>query len=500
MSLSLDIKFFLLFLLIIQVTPLNTRTFLDDVGCEIVQYPPEILGPVPHLKECLSTINSLVVYPGDPNYYESIKTFNCRYSYFPVVIIYVTNILDIQLSIYCANTLKIPVTARSGGHSFEEYGNGGRNGVMVIDVKEFNQVSIDKETNTAIIGAGNRLIHIYRKLNQAGFLFPAGTCLLVGIGGYATGGGYGFVARKYGMSSDNVISAEMVTANGSFLSSINSTHHSDLFFALRGAGNAGYGIITSFTFKIYPIPPIVTAINISYVSEQVDLLFMSIAKVAKNLSDKLTPDIRILSENDRLYIGSFYGVFLGSAEEAKSAVNELIELTEPAFTKFVELSWEEAVEKSPRFERQPFKSTSYVIAPPGLSREGLKFLRNFINNIECTTKALFYLMGGAINKFSVNSSAFMHRDSLYMLQMAMHLEGHNKEVQDKCFEKHLQFSQEFRAKYAIYFSYQNYIDRNLQNWETRYYGHHFPRLVETKRKYDPNNLFNWAQSIPIKFS
>ncbi|CAG8783847.1 8672_t:CDS:1, partial [Racocetra fulgida] len=139
MSSSLDIKFFLWFLLIIQVTPLNTRTFLDDDGCEIVQCPLEILGPVPHLKECLSTINGLTVYPGDPNYYESIKIFNCRYSYYPVVIIYVTNILDIQLSIYCANTLKIPVTARSGGHSFEEYGNGGRNGVMVIDVKEFNQ-------------------------------------------------------------------------------------------------------------------------------------------------------------------------------------------------------------------------------------------------------------------------------------------------------------------------------------------------------------------------
>ncbi|CAG8781153.1 6577_t:CDS:1, partial [Racocetra fulgida] len=107
-----------------------------------------------------------------------------------------------------------------------------------------------------------------------------------------------------------------------------------------------------------------TTINISCASEQVDLLFMSIAKVAKNLSDKLTPDLKILSENDRLYISTFYGVFLGSAEEAKSAVNELIELTEPAFANFVELSWGEAIEESPKFERQPFKSTSYVIAPP----------------------------------------------------------------------------------------------------------------------------------------
>ncbi|CAG8799240.1 21673_t:CDS:2, partial [Cetraspora pellucida] len=491
-----------------QATQLNPKPFGGDEVCEKVHYPPEILEPVPKLKQCLSTINGLAVYPGDPDYYESIKVANCRNSYFPVVIIYVTKILDIQISLYCANALNIPATARSGGHSYEEYGNGGRNGVMVIDVQKFNQIIINKETKTVVIGTGNRLGPIYYNLNKAGFLIPGGSCPNVGIGGHATGGGFGFVARKYGLSSDSIISAEMVTANGTFLSPINSTHYSDLFFALRGAGNAGYGIITTFTYKIYPIPPIVTSINISYVSEQVEMAFMSLAKVAENLNDNITPYMRLLPDSNDTYTFSIIAIYLGSAKEAQSAVKELIELSNPAYMKFEEMTWWDAISENatmqtifPVFDREPFKATSFDVAPPGLSREGLKFLRNFLNNIECYTKALIDVYaGGAVSRFPLNSSSFTHRGTFYTIQIAMHLKDRSKEVQVKCLEKHLQFRQEFQERYTTYFSYQDYIDKDLPDWETRYYGFNLPRLVETKKKYDPHNLFNWQQSIPLKLA
>ncbi|CAG8833104.1 13195_t:CDS:1, partial [Cetraspora pellucida] len=241
--------------------------------------------------------------------------------------------------------------------------------------------------------------------------------------------GFGYAARKYGMSSDSIISADMVTANGTFLSSINSTNNPDLYFALRGAGNAGYGIITSLTFKIYPIPPIITAINISYVSEQVEFVFKSLEKVAKTLNNNISPYIRIVPKNDRLYICLFYGEFLGSVEEAKSAVKELIELSNPVYTRFVEMSWWDMIKGAPTYDRQPSKSSSYVIGSPGLPLEGINFLRNFIDNVECTTKAIFDLYGGAISRFSVNSSAFIHREALYVLQIAMHVKGYSQEVQ-----------------------------------------------------------------------
>ncbi|CAG8795152.1 45158_t:CDS:2 [Gigaspora margarita] len=426
---SLLHKFFLLYflpLLIAQAKPLKTipfNIFFDDgISCENFQYPSEILAPVPYLKECLSTIDGLAVFPGDPDYYNSIKVANCRNYYFPVVVIYATTISDIQKSIHCANTLNISTTARSGGHSFEEYGNGGKNGVMVIDVQEFKHIDINFETKTAIIGAGNRLGEIYHKLNKFGYLISAGECINVGLGGHATGGGFGWTGRKYGLASDNIISAEMVTANGTFISPINLTHHSDLFFAIRGA-----------------------------------------------------------------------------EEEARNAVKELIELSNPAYIKFEEMTWLGIVNLYPPFTRQPFKVTSYTIPPSGFSQEAIRVLVNFVNNLECEAIALFDLYASdAISSISINSSAFIHRNIFGVLQLELPLSGYSKDAQNKCIKKHLQFRQEFQAKYTSYFSYQDYIDKDLSDWLTRYYGPHVTRLIEAKKKYDPNNLFNWKQSIPTK--
>ncbi|RIB17092.1 hypothetical protein C2G38_2089177 [Gigaspora rosea] len=229
---------------------------------------------------------------------------------------------------------------------------------MVIDVKEFNQITVNIETNTAIIEPGNRLGTIYHELYQAGFLIPAGLFPQ----------GYGAVTRKYGMLCDNIIGIEMVTANGTFISPINSTHHSDLFM-------------------IHPILPIITSIIISYTSEQIKLEFLTFIQMV---------------------------------------------------------------------------------------------LLNFISDVEYKFVVIFDIsVGGVLNKISVNSSAFILRDS-----------NNSKKTMTKCLEKYLRFSQEFQAKYTTYFSYQNYIDRDLDDCRTRYYGHHLPRLVETKKKCDPNNLFN----------
>ncbi|CAG8536113.1 10374_t:CDS:2 [Gigaspora margarita] len=481
---SLLHKFFLLYflpLLIVQAKPLKIipfNPFFDDgIGCENFQYPSEILAPVPYLKECLSTTDVLAVFPGDPDYYNSIKVANCRNNYFPVVVIYATTISDIQKSIHCANTLNISATARSGGHSFEEYGNGGKNGVMVIDVQEFKHIDINFETKTAIIGVGNRLGEIYHKLNKFGYLISAGECINVGLGGHATGG----------------------VTNGTFISPINLTHHSDLFFAIRGAGNAGYGIITSLTLKIYPVQPIITSIKISYFPEQVELAFITFAKVAKNFNENLSGYMELRSKNSNPYTFTFIATYLGIEEEARSAVKELIELSNPAYIKFEEMTWLGIVDSYPPFTRQPFKITSYTIPPSGFSQEAIRALVNIVDDAECEAIALFDLYASeAVSSISINSTAFIHRNIFGVLELELPLKGYSKDDQIKCVEKHLQFRQEFQAKYTSYFSYQDYIDKDLPDWLTRYYGPHVTRLIEIKKKYDPNNFFNWKQSIPTK--
>ncbi|RIB09094.1 Glucooligosaccharide oxidase [Gigaspora rosea] len=370
---------------------------------------------------------------------------------------------------------------------------------MVIDVQEFNQININFETKTAVIGTGNRLGEIYDELNKFGYLISAGECINVGLGGHATGGGFGWTGRKYGLATDNIVSAEMVTANGTFISPINLTHHSDLFFAIRGAGNAGYGIITSLTLKIYPVQPIVTSIKISYLPEQVELAFIILDKVAKNLNENLSGYMELRSKHNNTYPFQINAAYLGIEEEARSAVKELIELSNPAYIKFEETTWLGIVDSYPIFTRSPSKITSYTIPPSGFSQEAIRVLINFINNFECDTVTLFDLYSSdVISRISINDSAFIHRNIFAVMELITHLGAYSKDAQTKCVERHLQFSKEFQAKYTSYFSYQDYIDRDLSDWLTRYYGPHVPRLIEIKKKYDPNNLFNWKQSIPTK--
>ncbi|CAG8501334.1 14637_t:CDS:2 [Racocetra fulgida] len=140
------------------------------------------------------------------------------------------------------------------------------------------------------------------------------------------------------------------------------------------------------------------------------MALISLAKV--NLNDNITPYMQLLSDNGDKYTLSINAVYLGTAEEAQRAVKELVKISKPAYMKFEERSWWEAISENatlqtifPVFNREPFKSTSYDVAPPGLSREGLKFLRNFLNNIECHTKALFDVYAdGACNATKLEST------------------------------------------------------------------------------------------------
>ncbi|CAG8747831.1 15586_t:CDS:2, partial [Dentiscutata erythropus] len=185
-----------------------------------------------------------------------------------------------------------------------------------------------------------------------------------------------------------------------------------------------------------------TSINISYYSEQVEVVFMSLSKVSKNLSENITPYLAVMAESSGYYTVSITATYLGPAEEARIAVKELIELSNPVYTKFEEMTWWRSVMETftqqqtvhPVFPPQPFKSTSYNIPLPGLSREGIRFLVNFISNVECTTVALFdvYAGGGVLSGISGNSSAYIHRNLLFVMQLEMKLSDRDKETRIRC--------------------------------------------------------------------
>ncbi|KAF0376321.1 FAD-binding domain-containing protein [Gigaspora margarita] len=415
--------------------------------------------------------------------------YNRRVIYFPTAFVHAKDVIDVQNAIKCAAKLKYPIVARSGGHSYEGFGIGDKDCYLVVDLANLNQINIDVNSQTAVVGPGNRLEPIYNKTSEHVFAFPAGTCPYVGVGGLITGGGFGYLNRKFGMSSDNILDAQIVLANGTVVH--NAKNYPEIFWAIRGAGNAGYGIVTSFTLKIHPIQKTTTVIDLLYDFDQAPLLL----SVMNKLGSKIHQNITLLISIDPEHLG-IHGVYLGSANELQNHLQEFIKLSKPKNITYTENTlYHTLVDgmEGPDVNGY-YKAKSYFIDFKGLSDEGIKSLMNFLKSFECEVYSVILLVGGGkVNEIGRNETAFVHRGFLYHMEIKITLDSENSEM---CLQDFDKFSQEFRRNYTYYESYQNLNDRQLDNWQCRYYAENFERLVKLKQKYDPYNLFNWNQSIP----
>jgi hypothetical protein len=314
--------------------------------------------------------------------------------------------------------------------------------------------------------------------------------------------GFGYSSRKYGFASDNIISMEVVDAKGNLLQ-VDSTTNRNLFFALRGAGGGNYGIVTSFVFRIHPTPQQVTSMKFSFNPDHVQKLFDAYNKVGPSLSDDIV--ISILLEKGTLSID---GLFLGPSKEAKIEMNEFLsKAPKPTSSRFIQHTFFDSVKEfayvpeneveKPKHHPYFFKAKSFLVKQgQGLTPQAINSMVNFLNNVSCNTYALFSLFGEATNIVDSNSS-FIHRDVFYGIQLLGH-DWKNKKQGDKCVKELNDFGRNFQSNFTSYFSYQNYIYRDLDDWEFRYYGENFDELVKIKSEYDPNNLFKFPQSIPVK--
>src|SRR6185437_6908711 len=207
------------------------------------------VGP-PQWSVLAGMLTGHLVVPGDAAYPDSTLLFNELYATQPAAIAYCATAADVQRCVAYARAHDVQLTARSGGHSYAGYSSCPG---LVIDVSSLSDVSVDSGSQQATVGAGAQLIDIYSTLGGSGVLLPGGSCPTVGIAGLALGGGIGVFGRAYGMTCDNIASLQMVTADGS-LRRCSPSSNSDLYWASQGGGGGNFGIVTSFTFTVHPIP------------------------------------------------------------------------------------------------------------------------------------------------------------------------------------------------------------------------------------------------------
>jgi FAD/FMN-containing dehydrogenase len=456
---------------------------------------------------------------GSAGYNEARILFDSRFdAVMPEAVARVGSEADVADCIAFAERYSLPLTVRSGGHSYigASIGPG-----LVIDLRSLSTVAIDSANATTTIGAGAALVDVYADLADHGVSIPAGSCPSVGISGLALGGGIGVVARRYGLTCDRLTEARIITADGNTLT-CNATSNSDLYWALRGGGGS-FGVVTSLTLATHAADPIAHAFYTWPWAAAAQVISawqpwataaprslwsschvlatdatggdatISVAAVMVASSSALTQQIgRLVSSIATKPLVSF--VATESYEATMMLESGCADLT-------VESCHVAAETPGGTLPRDAFVAGSDFFAHP-IPAAGISALVAAVERRQSDSRlgsggASLDILGGAVDDLSPSATAFVHRGMLFDAQYTAswgETPGNGPLARN---QHSLASIHNSIRRYASGQAYQNYADDTLPNPQQAYYGANLARLIDIRRTYDPKGVFTQPQGVPL---
>jgi FAD/FMN-containing dehydrogenase len=436
--------------------------------------------------------------PGQPDFAGAAQLFNPRFDgVLPSAVARPIDGLDVRSAIRFTVTRGVPVRARSGGHSYAGYSTL-PNGV-VLDLRKLTSIDFDKRAGTATIGAGAQLIDIYAGLAGAGVTLPAGSCPSVGVSGVTLGGGFGLAGRHFGLTADNLIAVQIVTADGR-LRTVNASSDPDLLWALKGGGGGNFGVVTEFTFNVHAMPATAAYFNVQWPWSSADEAIAAWQSWAPHTTDKATSILHLNSGTVPSITAN--GQYLGSSGALPGLLGPLLSVPGATLSSNVDIPYVplqlllagcagksvavcHTVGAAPggTLPRMTFNAKSDYVATP-LPSAGRAAMMAAVE-APGSGSLLCDAYGGAVNRIAPTATAFVHRQQLFCIQYYGNGSG-------------AAWIGQAWAKLRPYVSgeaYQNYIDPSLKQWQQAYYGQNLPRLEATRRRVDPDHYFNFPQAI-----
>ena len=459
------------------------------------------------LRELSRALRGPLLTPSSSGYRSAALVYNERYDGTrPLAVARCASASDVQDCVRWAAKYDVRVAARSGGHSYAGYST---TTGLVIDVSGLDAINVGTGATTATIGAGAQLIDVYAGLARRGVTIPAGSCPSVGIGGLAQGGGIGLASRKLGMTCDNIIALDIVTADGRLLRCDADTNE-DLYWACRGGGGGNFGVVTRFVFRTFRVR------SAAYffarwpwgAAEDAIAAWQSFAPEAP---DELMSLLNLSTGGPTVTcVGQYFGSagslrgLLGPLRRSGASIS-----TGSSSYLALQKRWAGCADMGlaqchtrgesagGTLARAIFagKSDYFARALSGSARRTMTRYIEQRNGQSGSGAIVLDAYGGKINSVKPGATAFVHRDQLFSAQYLSYWGSSRGAGQG------LRWIRSFRAAMqgaASGFAYQNYIDPDLRSWKKAYYGSNYNRLVRVKTQYDPDNLFRFKQSIPPK--
>src|SRR6266700_3792232 len=428
--------------------------------------------------------------PDDPGYDAARSVYNAMIDRYPALIVRCAGVSDVISAIHFARTNNLLVSIRSGGHNVA--GKAICDGGLVIDLSHMKGCRVDPVSQTVRAEAGLTWGEIDRETQAFGLATTGGVISTTGIAGLTLGGGFGWLVRKHGTSSDNLSAVDIITADGQFLRA-SETEHPDLFWGIRGAGS-NFGVITSFEYQLHPVATVLGGMIIYPYAKARDILRFY-RDFTETAPDELTAHAGLLVTPEGEPVVAIFLCYNGSIEVGEKVLQPLRAFGPPLADQTQAMTYPEMqmlLEESFPTGLHNYWKSSFL---RDLSDEGIDTLMDhFVTAPSPLTAVLMENFGGAMERINQDATAFGPRDHHYDFLIVSRWTNPTET------EKNIQWTRDFWDRmqpFATKAAYVNYLaeDDNSERVKEIYGATKYERLVALKNKYDPTNFFQLNPNI-----
>ncbi|TMC26826.1 MAG: FAD-binding oxidoreductase [Chloroflexi bacterium] len=441
-----------------------------------------------------SSLTGEIIEPEDPRYDKARSLFYGGIDKRPAAILRVANAQDAARVIQYARETGVELAVRSGGHS--PVGSSLSDGGIVLDLHDMRRVEVDVAKRTAWAETGATAVEFATAAGAHGLGVSFGDTGSVGVGGITLGGGVGYLVRKHGLTIDNVIAAEIVTADGA-VRRISAEHEPDLFWAIRGGGG-NFGVATRLHFRLHQVDPFVGGMLMQPASAQFIHDFIAISAAAP---EELTTIANVMpappmpfvpAEWHNKLVAMSFVCYAGGGDAAERAIAPLRKLATPIV---------DMVKLMPYAQIYPPEDDSYHPIGTGrnmlvdaIDKRSADSMIEYLSSSPATfSVAQLRVLRGAVARVPDDATAYAHRRRFAMINIGNLVQSVEELTAIKpwvdSFEKAIQ-----RGPEAAYVNFL--MDEGPERVRRAYPAGTYERLMKVKRQYDPTNLFRLNQNIP----